>query len=299
VTAVLDRALGRSATGSVWFAPDLPVLRGHFPGYPIVPGVFLVDAAEQHCRSAFPELADQRLVRVGHCRFRSPVLPGDTVAIRAELGSGDRGSVRCVLTVDDVVVAQLALTFSAEPVDAAAVAAVTDAAVPSAAGTDDAGLAVISPVDLRAILPHRRPILLVDRVDAITPGASIRAVKAVSANETAYDDRPTHAGYPWHLVLESWCQAAGVMMCWERPNPRVDTGEVMLFGGLSGVEFYHPARPGSILTHRVRLLRDAAGIAMVAGDCLVDGRLAMTVDMVSVALRPVSVLRPQVRGATR
>lgn len=86
-------------------APDEPVFAGHYPGQPILPGVFVVDAV---CR-AVPEM---ELVSIESARFRRPVEPGDRVV--AELIW--RNHVRCaaVVTVDGAEVARMTLRFRAD-----------------------------------------------------------------------------------------------------------------------------------------------------------------------------------------
>lgn len=114
--------------------------------------------------------------------------------------------------------------------------------------------------EIRARLPHRFPMLLVDRVVHLEPGERLTALKAVTCNEPWYerlgpDSAEEDFGYPRSLLVESWCQSAGVLATWDEPNPDVLTGRVMLFGGMTDVEFHRPVLPGEVLEHRVRLDR--------------------------------------------
>ncbi|MFB8237915.1 3-hydroxyacyl-ACP dehydratase FabZ family protein [Kitasatospora purpeofusca] len=151
---------------------------------------------------------------------------------------------------------------------------------------------------IRRVLPHRFPMLLVDRVLEVVPGERITAVKAVSCNEPWYREAADDAdfGYPQVLLMESWCQAAGLLATWEDPDPDVLTGRVMLFGGVSGVEYHRPALPGDLLEHRATVVRALADTLIITGRSLVDGEPVLTVDSAVLTFRPAGELRPVPMG---
>lgn len=272
---------------SATFPRDLPVLAGHYPGFPIVPGVLLVEVAEQAARALAAQPA-MRWTAIPATRFRSPVLPGDAVLVDVRLEESGVGgtTARCVLTVGGRPVADVRLVF--------------DGGLPPdspAAGGPAADLSphpVASPCphrDLRSVLPHRHPILLVDRVTRVVPGLWIEAVKAISVSEPCMADEPTTAAYPWPLTVESWCQSAGLLAAWTAPNPDVLTGDVMLFGGISGIELHRAPHPGEFLVHQAELVREAAGTQIVTGTTRAsDGALVMRVERITMVRRPASVL---------
>ncbi|MEU9031015.1 beta-hydroxyacyl-ACP dehydratase [Streptomyces sp. NPDC048383] len=151
--------------------------------------------------------------------------------------------------------------------------------------------------DIRARLPHRFPMLLVDRVVDIVPGERLIALKAVTCNEPWYErldaDTPEEDfAYPATLLVESWCQSAGVLATWDDPNPDVLDGRVMLFGGMTGVEFHRPVLPGEVLEHRVRLDRKVDDTLLFDGETRSAGETVMTVDRIVMAFRPAAALRP-------
>lgn len=150
---------------------------------------------------------------------------------------------------------------------------------------------------IRARLPHRFPMLLVDRLTEVVPGERLVALKAVTCNEPWYegfgpDSAEEDFAYPSSLLVESWCQAAGVLATWEDPNPDVLEGQVMLFGGMTGVTFHRPVLPGEVLEHRVRLDRRVEDTVLFEGESLSGGEPVMTVDRIIMAFRPASALRP-------
>ncbi|WP_431774998.1 3-hydroxyacyl-ACP dehydratase FabZ family protein [Streptomyces cucumeris] len=149
--------------------------------------------------------------------------------------------------------------------------------------------------EIKRILPHRYPMLLVDRVDELTAGEGLVARKAVTANEPWYEGVSADAdaeqyAYPSVLLIESWCQAAGVLAAWDKPNPDVLAGQVMLFGSIADVEFGRPVLPGDVVEHRVRLVRALSDTVIFEGEALVDGEPVMRVGRVVMALRPAEEL---------
>jgi 3-hydroxyacyl-[acyl-carrier-protein] dehydratase len=143
--------------------------------------------------------------------------------------------------------------------------------------------------DIKAVLPHRYPMLLVDRVDEVTPGKSLVATKNVTVNEPCYAHLPegaTDHAYPASLLVESWCQAAGVLAVQDRPNPDVLTGQVTLFGAITDLELVAPVRPGDVLRHHVRAQKILSNAAVMEGETYVDGVPVMRVGQVVIALRP-------------
>lgn len=148
---------------------------------------------------------------------------------------------------------------------------------------------MLQTADIKRLLPHRYPILLVDRVLDAVPGTSLVATKAVTANEPCYaamrDDPGDHA-YPPALLIESWCQAAGLLVCLDMPNPDVLDGKVTLFVGINDLRLTRRVRPGDLVTHHVRLVRALSNEAVLEGEATVAGETVLTVDYVIIALRP-------------
>ncbi|MER6618224.1 3-hydroxyacyl-ACP dehydratase FabZ family protein [Streptomyces xantholiticus] len=151
--------------------------------------------------------------------------------------------------------------------------------------------------DIRARLPHRFPMLLVDRVVDVVPGERLTALKAVTCNEPWYEKLGPQTpeedfAYPKSLLVESWCQSAGVLATWDDPNPDVLDGQVMLFGSMTGVEFHRPVLPGEVLEHRVRLDRRVDDTVLFEGESRSAGEAVMSVGRIVMAFRPAEALRP-------
>jgi 3-hydroxyacyl-[acyl-carrier-protein] dehydratase len=264
------------------FHAKLDVFEGHYPGFPIVPGVLLVES----CAAAvqfLPETTGQ-WAGVHSTRFLAPVRPDDeaTVFVTSKRRAGQSTHYKCKLAVNGEQACAVTLVFAPS-----LAAAAEEAPYPE----ETSGGSCLR--DIKGILPHRTPILLVDRVDRLFPGRSITARKAVSANELFHRSLPTTAGFPWSLMIESWCQSAGILVAADDPNPDVLIGDVMLFGGMRGIDFHRSAHPGDVLVHHAVLERSVDGTAVMSGRTLIDGETAMTIGSISLARRPASNLTGQ------
>ncbi|WP_457034270.1 3-hydroxyacyl-ACP dehydratase FabZ family protein [Kitasatospora sp. P5_F3] len=144
---------------------------------------------------------------------------------------------------------------------------------------------------IEKLLPHRSPMLLVDEVDEVVPGERITARLTVTGQEECFRDADPLGPFPPVLLIESWCQTAGLLVTWDRPNPDVLSGEVMLFGGISGIRLPAPVRAGDTVEHEVRAVRLLADSAVVEGRSTVGGVTVLTVERVVMACRPATELR--------
>ena len=141
---------------------------------------------------------------------------------------------------------------------------------------DDNGSDAIGPFDIRrvmAALPHRYPMLLVDRVERIVPDQSITAIKAVSMNEGFFQghfpDRPIMPGV---LIVEALAQAAGVLAV--ESLGLADSGKLVYFMAIEGAKFRAPVEPGVLLTLEVEFVQKRATVCKFAGRALVEGKVA-------------------------
>lgn len=148
---------------------------------------------------------------------------------------------------------------------------------------------------IKKILPHRYPMLLVDRIVDLVRDERVTARKAVTCNEPWYRELTDEAGeegyeFPSVLLLESWCQAAGLLIAEREPNPDVCTGQVMVFGGITGVRHLGRVWPGDVVEHRVRLTRMFSDTAIFEGESAVGDEVVMEVEQVMIGLRPAAEL---------
>jgi 3-hydroxyacyl-[acyl-carrier-protein] dehydratase len=136
--------------------------------------------------------------------------------------------------------------------------------------------AVIGPLDIRrvmAAIPHRYPMLLVDRVEEIVPNTSIRAIKAVTINEAFFQGHfPGRPIMPGVLVIEALAQAAAVLAMESFGIP--DSGKLVYFMGIENAKFRMPVEPGVLLTLEVDVIQSRGRVSKFAGKALIDGKVA-------------------------
>lgn len=124
---------------------------------------------------------------------------------------------------------------------------------------------------IMSVLPHRYPILLVDRVLELVPGTRIVAAKSVSVNEPVFAGHfPGHPVMPGVLLIEGMAQAAGIMLLSEVPERE---SKLLYFTGIDRARFRRPVVPGDQVIYEVELLRARSFHAKLQGRVLVDGKV--------------------------
>lgn len=128
-------------------------------------------------------------------------------------------------------------------------------------------------------LPHRYPILLVDRVLDVQKGERIRALKNVSINEPFFNGHfPHRPVMPGVLMLEALAQAAA-LLAFETLDVVPDDNTVYYFAGIDGARFKRPVEPGDQLILDVSLLRMKAGIFKFAAKAWVGDEVAVEAEL--------------------
>jgi 3-hydroxyacyl-[acyl-carrier-protein] dehydratase len=128
-------------------------------------------------------------------------------------------------------------------------------------------------------LPHRYPILLIDRVLELEKGVRIRALKNVSMNEPYFVGHfPRRPVMPGVLMLEALAQAAAVLS-FETIGTEPDDHTVYYFAGIDGARFKRPVEPGDQLMLDVTLLRVKSNVFKYAARASVDGELAVEAEL--------------------
>ena len=128
-------------------------------------------------------------------------------------------------------------------------------------------------------LPHRYPILLVDRVLEMEKGKHIRALKNVTINEPFFTGHfPHRPVMPGVLMLEALAQAAA-LLSFATMGVETDDKTVYYFAGIDGARFKRPVEPGDQLFLDVSLLRSKSGIFKFRGRALVGEELAVEAEL--------------------
>lgn len=132
------------------------------------------------------------------------------------------------------------------------------------------------PLDVRrvmAALPHRYPMLLVDRVEELVPGERISAIKAVTINEPFFQGHfPGRPIMPGVLIVEALAQAAGVLAV--ESFGLAGSGKLVYFMAIDGAKFRTPVEPGVLLRLDVEFVQKRATVSKFSGRASIDGKLA-------------------------
>ena len=128
-------------------------------------------------------------------------------------------------------------------------------------------------------LPHRYPILLVDRVLALDKGKSIKALKNVTINEPFFAGHfPHRPVMPGVLMLEAMAQAAA-LLAFDTLGVVPDDKTVYYFAGIDGARFKRPVEPGDQLVMDVTLERMKSGVFKFKGITRVGDQVACEAEL--------------------
>jgi beta-hydroxyacyl-ACP dehydratase FabZ len=123
-----------------------------------------------------------------------------------------------------------------------------------------------------SVIPHRYPILLVDRVLEMEPKKRIVAIKNVTINEQIFLGHfPGRPVLPGVFLIEGMAQAGGLLLLHDMPGR---DGKLLYFAGIEGAKFRRPVVPGDQVRYEVEVIRLRSTFCKVAGRALVDGELA-------------------------
>lgn len=129
------------------------------------------------------------------------------------------------------------------------------------------------------MLPHRYPILLVDRVLEVEKGKRIKAIKNVTINEEFFNGHfPHRPVMPGVLMLEALAQTAA-LLSFETLGETPDENTVYYFAGIDGARFKRPVEPGDQLILDVELERMKAGIFKFKARASVGEELAVEAEL--------------------
>ena len=138
---------------------------------------------------------------------------------------------------------------------------------------------------IRATLPHRYPMLLVDRVLELEPGVRIKAIKNVTINEPFFPGHfPHYPVMPGVLIVEALAQASAIVAY--RSDPDAMGGrKLFLFAGIDDARFKRQVVPGDTLVLESTFLKGMRDVGRWAVRATVDGQVACEATLLS-ALRP-------------
>jgi len=133
--------------------------------------------------------------------------------------------------------------------------------------------------EIKRILPHRYPMLLVDRIVELVPGKYVKGYKNITGNEDVFNGHfPQQAIFPGVMICEAMAQVAGVLGFVTTGN-KAEDGYLLLFAGLDNVRFKRQVIPGDRLDMEVDFIAGKRGIYKVKCKASVDGELVCNADL--------------------
>ena len=126
--------------------------------------------------------------------------------------------------------------------------------------------------EILSILPHRFPFLLIDRVEELSIGESIKAYKNVTYNEQIFQGHfPGHPIYPGVMIIEGLAQAGGVLAFKSMEKDGVDLSDkVVYFMSIDNAKFRSPVRPGDKLEYRISVIKHRGRIWVLKGEAYIN-----------------------------
>jgi 3-hydroxyacyl-[acyl-carrier-protein] dehydratase len=135
--------------------------------------------------------------------------------------------------------------------------------------------------EIQAIIPHRYPFLLLDRVLELEPLKRIVAVKNVTINEPFFQGHfPGAPVMPGVLIIEAMAQAGAVLL-FREVSDRDREGKLLYFTSIEEARFRKPVVPGDQLRLEVTVLKYKMGYCKLRGEAYVDGTLVTEANIAS------------------
>ncbi|MCB1669092.1 MAG: 3-hydroxyacyl-ACP dehydratase FabZ [Porticoccaceae bacterium] len=139
--------------------------------------------------------------------------------------------------------------------------------------------------EIKELLPHRYPFLLVDRVLELEPGNRIVAYKNITANEEVFNGHfPAKPIFPGVMIIEAMAQTSGVLG-FATVGKKAEDNLLYLFAGVDGVRFKRQVVPGDRLVMEATVISSKRDIWRFGVKATVDGELACEATLLC-ALRP-------------
>ena len=130
---------------------------------------------------------------------------------------------------------------------------------------------------IKSVIPHRYPFLMVDKIEELEPGKKVVGIKNVTINEEFFQGHyPDHPIMPGVLIVESMAQIGGFLM----HHSIDDSGEKLpFFAGIDKAKFRKPVKPGDRLRVKAEVIRLRNRIAKISAKSYVEDQLVAEAEL--------------------
>ena len=136
----------------------------------------------------------------------------------------------------------------------------------------------ISLNEIKELIPHRYPMLLIDKVVDHEPRKSLHAIKNVTINEPVFTGHfPDAAIFPGVLILEALAQATGILGF--KSSEGREENEMYLFASIDKARFKRPVLPGDTMHLHVEFIKERRGMWKFYGEAKVDGKVVCSANL--------------------
>lgn len=130
--------------------------------------------------------------------------------------------------------------------------------------------------EIQEIIPHRHPMLLIDKITELEVGKRAVGIKAVTVNEFFFQGHfPEYYVMPGVLIIEALAQVGAVALLSEEENK----GKLALFGGIKNAKFKHQVTPGDVLRLECELTNRRGFIGKGKATAYVEDKVAATAEL--------------------
>jgi 3-hydroxyacyl-[acyl-carrier-protein] dehydratase len=134
--------------------------------------------------------------------------------------------------------------------------------------------------EIMAIMPHRYPFLLVDRIESLKEGEEIVGIKNVTINEPFFAGHfPGNPIMPGVLIIEAMAQVGGILAF--HSSPKEWAGSLVYFMGIDKVRFRKPVVPGDQLRLKLTTIRQKQRVFKMRGEAYVDDTLVAEAELMA------------------
>lgn len=142
--------------------------------------------------------------------------------------------------------------------------------------------------EIKRIMRHRYPMLLIDKITAVEKWDKVTGVKCITASDVCFAQVPEYAplssyAYPPALIIESFGQACGFLIALKQEVVQSQAGNLMVAAGVMGISFHRNVYPGETLVLNGRLVRELGEFAVFDGEAMCENQTVATVKSLIVA----------------